>query len=130
MLRQVNENRFSLPDTYDKSVLLTRNHRITHNLAFAKQIERHQDLIQKAGDASIDLKGRTPFEHNTFNKDYFTMPRLSNGVPIMAKVCPREGRQDIYKKDVAPDTADNLKAAEAQLKLVHPKKEGFVDMKK
>jgi len=36
MLRQVNENRFSLPDTYDKSVLLTRNHRITHNFAFAK----------------------------------------------------------------------------------------------
>ena len=58
------------------------------------------------------------------------MPRLSNGVPTMAKVCPREGRQDIYKKDIAPDTTDNLKAAGAQLKLVHPKKEGFVDMKK
>lgn len=48
----------------------------------------------------------------------------------MANICPREGFKDMYKKDIAPDTADNLKAAQAQLKLVHPKKEGFVEMKK
>ena len=36
----------------------------------------------------------------------------------------------MYRKDIAPDTADNLKAVKAHLKLVHPKKEGFVEMKK
>lgn len=65
---------------------------MTNNLPFGKQIDRHAELIQKGGDATIDLKGRTPFEHDTSNKELFTMPRLSNGVPIMAKVCPREGR--------------------------------------
>lgn len=110
--------------------MLTKNSRVTHCLPFAKQIERKPDLIQKAGDTTIDLKGRTPFEHDIFNKEFFTMPRLSNGVLHMGKICPREGRQDIYKKDIAPDTADNLKAAGSQMKLVYPKKEGYIEMKK
>jgi hypothetical protein len=58
------------------------------------------------------------------------MPKLSNGILEMSKVCPREGLNDIYKKDIAPDTADNLKVAEQQLKLVYKKQDVFVEMKK
>jgi len=84
----------------------------------------------KGGDPTVDLKGRTQFEHDTSNKEVFTMPKLSTGVLKMANICPREGNRDMYKKDIAPDTADNLKAVEAQIKLVHPKKQAYVEMKK
>ena len=48
----------------------------------------------------------------------------------MKNICPREGLGDIYRKDISPDFVDNLKVAKQQLKLVHPKKEVYMEMKK
>jgi len=69
-----------MPDNYDKSTWLTKNQRVTHCLPFGKQTDRHQDIFLKGGDPTVDLKGRTPFEHDTSNKETFTMPKLSLGV--------------------------------------------------
>jgi hypothetical protein len=53
------ENRFVLDDTFDKSCRLTKNPGKVLVPDFSKQTERRSDAIMKAGNVTIDIRGRT-----------------------------------------------------------------------
>lgn len=122
-----NENRFGLPDTYDKSTYLTSVKRSKMPISFERQIVRDEKLIEKGGDTTVVLSHRSQKFYDTFKKDK-TMNRLDNGIVKHEKVTARED-QSLYKQNDYKDFFDNLKAAKTQTHLKTKRKDAFVDMR-
>ena len=81
------EQRFNLDDSFDRSMYLTLNPNRMHSLEFKRQTHRRQDSILKAGNVTIDLKGRTENYHD--GDVQLTMPRLEIGVLNLSKMKSR-----------------------------------------
>ena len=102
---------------------LTLNPNHMHTLEFKRQVQRRQDSVLKAGDVTIDLKGRTDRLYDGVErKAELTMPRLDKGIADQSKQRARPVQieeaaaltdslraQSIYQSNVFKRRASHLK---------------------
>ena len=132
MGHEANDSRFAKSDFYDKSAFLSTNVRPKQVVNFSRFSERQPDLIQKGGDAGIELGGKSEIFYDEKVKEKACMKRLNAGIATQAKTTNRQSAfANLYRQDedFTPDYYDSVKIAGDTLKIKKNEKP-FVDMKK
>jgi len=79
-------------------------------LPFKKQTRRLRNLIDKGGDAGVDLASRCrQASYDVCHKDKFTLKKLDGNILLMGKQVPRA--KPMPKTEEGLQLTDNLKAA-------------------
>lgn len=132
MAEPCNENRFTLPEKYDKSTYLTKVRRATSVVPFERHDGRDSKLIDKGGNSGIDLDGKTDMYYNVTEPKMKQMEKLDTHIPKMTKMTNRKAEfRNMYRqdRDLSPDHYDSVKIAQIDLKTKR-KTSNFVNMKK
>ena len=109
--------------------VLSQNRKAKLILPFKKQTKRVSNLIDKGGDAGVDLAGRCrQAQYDISHKDRLTLKKLDGNILMMGKQIPRT--DPIPKPDEHLQLTDNLKAAQQHSKIRYPSNTAFIDLKK
>ena len=132
----VHENRFDLPDKYDKSTYLAKSPRVRSIIPFERDNKRDANLMAKGGNSlitksSLDENGKVPY-YNCKNKSLSTVNNLDKLTPNFNRNTGRKASfGNLYRDDddLSPDHYDSVKIAKADIKS-RKRSHAFVDMNK
>lgn len=109
------DNRFTLPEKYDKSTYLTNVRRATSVVPFERLDGRDAKLISKGGNSMASLDGKTDMYYETTAQKVKQMEKLDLQIPKMRKTTNRKvefGNMYRQDRDLSPDHYDSVKIAQ------------------